>query len=120
MRQHNVLLHFAWAIGLAIAFIVFAGQGWAQPQPPGQALFQRNCADCHSADGGAPAMVALNAMPTENIFDAMMKGKMKEQAAAMTSRERRNVAEFLGKRPLNDPAAGDVTKMTNRARVRGL
>ena len=35
----------------------------------------------------------------------------------MTSRERRNVAEFLGKRPLNDPAAGDVTKMTNRCRV---
>ena len=32
----------------------------------------------------------------------------------MTSRERRTVAEFLGKRPLNDPAAGDVTKMTNR------
>ena len=59
-------------------------------------------------------MAALNAMPTESIFDALMKGKMKEQAASMTSRERRTVAEFLGKRPLNDPAAGDVTKMTNR------
>ncbi len=53
-------------------------------------------------------------MPTESIFDVLMRGKMKEQAASMTSRERRNVAEFLGKRPLNDPAAGDVTKMTNR------
>ena len=59
-------------------------------------------------------MAALNAMPTESIFDSLMKGKMKEQAASMTSRERRIVAEFLGKRPLNDPAAGDVTKMTNR------
>ena len=59
-------------------------------------------------------MPALNAMPTESIFDALMKGKMKDQAAGMTSRERRTVAEFLGKRPLNDPAAGDVTKMTNR------
>jgi polyvinyl alcohol dehydrogenase (cytochrome) len=59
-------------------------------------------------------MAALNAMPTESIFDALMKGKMKEQAAGMTSRERRNVAEYLGKRPLNDPAAGDVTKMTNQ------
>src|SRR5439155_26018423 len=36
------------------------------------------------------------------------------QAAAMTSRERRNVAEYLGKRPLNDPAAGDVTRMKNQ------
>ena len=34
----------------------------------------------------APAMAALNAMPTESIFDALMKGKMKEQAAGMTSR----------------------------------
>ena len=59
-------------------------------------------------------MAALNAMPTESIFDALMKGSMKEQAVGMTSRERRNVAEFLGGRPLNDPAAGDVTKMTNR------
>ena len=110
MRQHNLSLHIGFAIGLT----VFTGHGFAQPQPPGQALFQRNCASCHSAEGGASAMAALNAMPTESIFDALMKGKMKDQAAGMTSRERRNVAEFLGKRPLNDPAAGDVTKMTNR------
>ncbi len=110
MRQHNLSLH----IGLAIGLTVFAGPGLAQPRPPGQALFQRNCASCHSAEGGASTLAALNAMPTESIFDALMNGKMKEQAAGMTSRERRNVAEFLGKRPLNDPAAGDVTKMTNR------
>ena len=114
VRQHNLLLHIFWAIGSAIGLTVFAGHGLAQPQPPGQALLQSKCASCHSAEGGAPAMAALNAMPTESIFDALMKGKMKEQAGAMTSRERRNVAEFLGKRPLNDPAAGDVTKMTNR------
>ena len=110
MRQPKALPH----IGLTIGFAVFAGHAGAQPQPVGKTLFDRNCASCHSAEGGAPAMAALNAMPTESIFDALMKGKMKEQAAALTSRERRNVAEFLGKRPLNDPAAGDVTKMTNR------
>jgi polyvinyl alcohol dehydrogenase (cytochrome) len=104
-------------ITLSITFfagLLFAGLLEAQPQPPGQALFQSKCASCHSAQGGAPALPALNAMPTESIFDALMTGKMKEQAASMTSRERRVVAEFLGKRPLNDPAAGDVTKMTNR------
>ena len=97
---------------MALSF--FPGLLLAQPQPPGQAIFQNKCASCHSAEGGAPAIPALNAMPTESIFDALMKGKMKDQASSMTSRERRVVAEFLGKRPLNDPAAGDVTKMTNR------
>ena len=114
MRQHHSFLQIVCAISSAIGLAVFAGHGLAQQQPAGQALFQRNCATCHSPEGVAPAMAALNAMPTESIFDALMKGKMKQQAAAMTSRERRNVAEFLGKRPLNDPAAGDVTKMTNR------
>src|SRR5437762_13299165 len=53
-------------------------------------------------------------MQTERIFDALLTGKMREAYAGMTNRERRTVAEFLGKRPLNDPAAGDVSKMTNR------
>jgi polyvinyl alcohol dehydrogenase (cytochrome) len=86
----------------------------AQRQPPGQALFEKNCAKCHSADGGAPAIAALNMLSTESIFDNLMKGRMAELTASMTSRERRTVAEFLGKQPLHDPAAGDVTKMSNR------
>jgi polyvinyl alcohol dehydrogenase (cytochrome) len=106
-------------IRFAIALTFFAGFLLAQSQPPGQAMFQSKCASCHSAEDGAPTIPALNAMPTERIFDALMNGplmkeKMRDAAAGMTSRERRNVAEFLGKRPLNDPAAGDVTKMTNR------
>lgn len=39
---------------------------------------------------------------------------MKDAAAGLNSRERRNIAEFLGKRPYADPAAGDISKMTNR------
>jgi len=101
-------------IRFAMVLSFLAGLLPAQPQPPGQALFQTKCASCHSAQGGAPALAALNAMATESVFEALMTGKMKEQAASMTNRERRIVAEFLGKRPLKDPAAGDVTKMTNR------
>jgi polyvinyl alcohol dehydrogenase (cytochrome) len=110
MPQHHLHLD----IGLSIGLFIFAAHGLAQRQPPGQALFERNCASCHSAEGGAPAPAALNALSTESIFETMMKGSMKGAAAPLTSRERRNIAEFLGKRPLNDPAAGDVTKMTNR------
>ena len=101
-------------LSLAVALSSFSGLLLAQPQPPGQALFQSKCASCHSAEGGAPAIAALNAMPTERIFEALLTGKMRDASAGMTNRERRTVAEFLGKRPLNDPAAGDVTKMTNR------
>ena len=73
MRQYNLSL--AWIIGLT----VFTGLVFSQPQPPGAGLFQKNCASCHSAEGGAPTIAALNAMPTESIFDALMKGKMKEK-----------------------------------------
>jgi polyvinyl alcohol dehydrogenase (cytochrome) len=93
---------------------VFAQRGLAQRQPPGQALFERNCAKCHSAQGGAPAISELNAMSTERIFDSLLKGGMKDAAAGMTTRERRTVAEFLGKRAWSDPIAGDVTRMANR------
>src|SRR5262249_6135246 len=101
-------------ISFAIGFTCLAGMAPAQPQAPGQALFQKQCATCHSVEGGAPAIDALNAMPTERIFDALMNGQMKDAAAGMKNRERRMVAEFLGKRALVDPAAGDVAKMTNR------
>ena len=101
-------------LSFSVTLSFFAGSLLAQPQPPGQALFQSKCANCHSADGAAPSLAALNAMPTERIFDALLTGKMREASTGMTNRERRTVAEFLGKRPLNDPAAGDVTKMTNR------
>ena len=114
MRQHSLFLHIVWAIGLSSGINLFAGLGLAQPQPPGQALFERNCASCHSAEGGTPTLAALNTMSTESIFETLLNGKMKDVAPGMTGRERRIVAEFLGKRPLNDPAAGDVTKMTNR------
>jgi polyvinyl alcohol dehydrogenase (cytochrome) len=104
----------ACAIGLSMGLTVFAGRGLAQRQPPGQALFEKNCANCHSAESGTPPRAALSAMSTEAIFDSLIKGKMKDVVTGMTSRERRTVAEFLAKRPLTDPAAGDVTKMTNR------
>jgi polyvinyl alcohol dehydrogenase (cytochrome) len=99
---------------LAGGVLLWAAIAMAQPQPPGQALFQSKCAKCHSAEGGAPLVTTLNAIPTERILDVLINGSMKDAAAGITLRERRNVAEFLGKRPFNDPAAGDVSKMTNQ------
>jgi polyvinyl alcohol dehydrogenase (cytochrome) len=53
-------------------------------------------------------------LSTDAIFDTLVKGRMKDVVTGLSNRERRDVAEFLGKQPLRDPAAGDVTKMTNR------
>ncbi len=96
-----------------IALTCFAGALLAQPVPAGQALFNRGCASCHSGSGTAPSVTAMNAMSTERIFDSLLKGSMKTAAASFTNREKRVIAEFLGKRAYVDPAAGDITKMTN-------
>jgi polyvinyl alcohol dehydrogenase (cytochrome) len=87
---------------------------FAQRPPAGQAIFDRTCAGCHSANSGAPPIAALQMLSTETIFDTLVKGRMKDVVTGLSNRERRDVAEFLGKQLLHDPAAGDVTKMTNR------
>ena len=100
-----------------LSLILLASFAVAQPQPAGSAQFASKCASCHTAAGGnAPSVAAMNAMPTERIFASLLTGSMKEQAAGLTNRERRVVAEYLGKRPYVDPAAGDVTKMANQCK----
>lgn len=99
----------ATILGVAL----FAGVMTAQAPPPGQALFNSKCALCHSTGGGGPEIDVLNKLPTETIFDNLMRGPMQAAAVELTSRERRLIAEFLGKRALQDPASGDLTKMTN-------
>lgn len=108
-RSH---LFFTFALTLLPSLVC------AQPQPPGAAQFQSKCASCHGAAGNAaPTVAAMNSMPTERIFAALLTGSMKDAAAGMTSREKRVVAEYLGKRPYQDPAAGDISKMTNTCRA---
>src|SRR5262249_13153675 len=65
--------------------------------PDGAALYKTRCSACHEASGAtrAPAPSALRQMSPENIVKALESGIMKDQGAAMTASERRNVAEFL-------------------------
>ena len=97
----------------AIGLVFVSGAALAQAPPPGQALFQSKCVICHSAGGGAPDLPVLNTITTEHIFDVLLKGPMQAAAADLTNRQRRSIAEFLGKRTFEDPAAGDIKKMTN-------
>jgi polyvinyl alcohol dehydrogenase (cytochrome) len=102
------------AIGAVLGFSCFPGRASGQRPLPGQTLFELKCASCHAEGGTAPGLAALRSHATESIFDSLMNGKMKDSAAGMSSRERRLVAEFVGQRPWQDPAAGDVSKMNNQ------
>jgi polyvinyl alcohol dehydrogenase (cytochrome) len=87
--------------------------------PRGQAQFEANCASCHTPKGVrmndriVTTVGALNAMPPERIYASLTAGKMKEQAASLSDRQKRNVAEYLAGRPLVDLEGTGINKMTN-------
>src|SRR5262245_18718989 len=112
-------------LALLFAPLVFHSQQRG-PQPPpgglfgpprGMALFQSNCASCHSAEGVeiggrvAPTLAALRATAPERIYEAVLSGKMKDQAAKLNDRQKRDVAEYLAGRPIVEN--NGITKMTN-------
>ncbi|HXS26405.1 MAG TPA: PQQ-binding-like beta-propeller repeat protein [Steroidobacteraceae bacterium] len=136
----SVRIHFSVAsvvlsagIALTLAAAVPARAASSGPRagmqkPNGEAVFRRACAACHLglADMGAMAGVnpyagaglghalpreMLHSYPPEAILNALTKGKMQAQGAALTIAERRAVAEFasgraLGAKPL-DPSLED-------------
>lgn len=81
-------------------------QAAASPHP-GEAVFQRACASCHDnpVETKAPATSTLRQMRKMQIFDAMVAGRMRPQAAGLTPVELDQVAEYLGvAEGLNDDA----------------
>src|SRR5262245_17779176 len=77
--------------------------------PPGQAVYDRACASCHSeAETGAPTRNALRAMTPEAILNALVNGKMQRQGSTLSDADRRAVSEFLAARALGANAASTV------------
>src|SRR4030095_16003667 len=100
---------------LLVMAVLFAGQQQTPPPPGagglfgpprGMALFQNSCASCHTAEGVTiagritPTLPALKAISPERIYEALLSGKMKDQAAKLTDRQKRDVAEFLAGRAI--------------------
>ena len=110
---------FTRVLGL---MLVFAGAAAAQD---GAAVFQANCATCHAAADAAqqarnPSIDTLRRLTPEAILNALLNGKMRIQAVALSDAERRAVAEFLGGRALEAPNAGaSVTPCNATAPFRG-
>src|SRR5262245_33243669 len=91
----------------------------------GAAVFQANCVTCHAAadaaqQGRNPSIDTLRRLTPEAILNALLNGKMRIQAVALSDAERRAVAEFVGGRPLAPAVAGSsVTVCTSTSPFRG-
>jgi polyvinyl alcohol dehydrogenase (cytochrome) len=102
--------------------LVLAGTAAAQD---GAAVFQANCATCHAAGDAAqqsrnPSLDTLRRLTPEAILNALVNGKMRIQAVALTDAERRAVAEWLGGRPLAPASArSPVTRCSAAVPFRG-
>lgn len=95
-----------------IGIVLGVAAVFAQAPPAGQALFTSKCVICHGPGGGGPDLEALKPS-TEHVLEVITKGAMQSVASDLTSRQRRVLAEFVGKSAWVDPVAGDVKKMTN-------
>jgi len=70
---------------------------------PGRAHYDKACALCHEgAVKRAPHRQMLLLMTPESILQAMTTGLMSGQSAALADSEKREVAEYLGGRPLGE------------------
>ena len=107
--MRSLVAVFTHILGL---MLVFAGAADAQD---GAAVFQASCATCHAAADAPqptrnPNIDTLRRLTPEAILNALLNGKMRIQAVALSDAERRAVAEFLGGRALEAANAGSSVK----------
>ena len=63
---------------------------------PGGEIFTKNCAVCHERGvAHAPSPYILKIMTASSIYNALTKGAMRVQAAALSDDEKKAVAEYL-------------------------
>lgn len=80
---------------LLLALLAVAAPAPGQT-PNGAAIFDNNCAACHTtSDTRVPSVEALGQRTPEAIVDALTKGVMIEQGGALSAAERQAVAEYL-------------------------
>lgn len=83
----------------------------------GIALFEQHCASCHAAPAAAsraPNQDSLMQMAPETILDALTNGSMVANASALSTDQKRALAEYLAGRPLGAAKTGEASAMKNR------
>jgi polyvinyl alcohol dehydrogenase (cytochrome) len=86
------------------------------PTSPGETLFNKNCAECHVGPPvaeRAPDLKTLMQLTPESVLAALTTGSMVEIASSLSDTEMRQIAEYLGGRPLDDKHTGDAASMPN-------
>jgi polyvinyl alcohol dehydrogenase (cytochrome) len=110
----------AFALTTLLLLGTFAAPAAAQA-PDGAAVFQANCASCHTqpaSDSRAPTREVLAQLAPESILVSLTSGQMFRQGSALTDAERRAVAAFLAGRPVGTPAPpSNVGRCTTKAPV---
>src|SRR5262245_62892246 len=101
----------------AITLLLLAQGQNAQQARPGfraaPALYQQNCGGCHDGKQAA-SITTLQETSPERVYESLTTGKMREQAAALSDVQKKQIAEFLAARPMGGDAAGDMKKMSNQ------
>ncbi|MFK8021987.1 MAG: PQQ-binding-like beta-propeller repeat protein [Pseudomonadales bacterium] len=77
-----------------------------KPGVPGAALYSQHCKQCHSGTvSKAPHLHWLAMMSPQKIFSTLETGLMRAQAAALSTDERRQIAEYLTRQKLVEGAS---------------
>src|SRR3954447_25915793 len=79
----------------------------------GSTIFGNACGGCHGKLEAAPPPAMLKKLTPEKIYEAITTGDMKTQAASLTDKQRRDIAEWIGGGALGAAASGDVKSMSN-------
>src|SRR5215475_6254807 len=66
----------------------------------GSTIFGNACGGCHGKIETAPSPAMLKRLTPEKIYEALTTGDMKNQAASLTDRQKRDIAEWIGGRAL--------------------
>jgi polyvinyl alcohol dehydrogenase (cytochrome) len=93
------------------------GGGGVLPVAPGEEVFGKACANCHAGEhpaNRAPNEKTLEQMTPEAIYAAVTTGVMAPAAKNLTDKQKRDLAEYLGGRPLDLSNTGSAELMPNK------
>ncbi|MGQ9426637.1 outer membrane protein assembly factor BamB family protein [Gilvimarinus sp. F26214L] len=92
-RRRSVFMASLLAAGLASGSV----QAGDDPRHPGRAVYDQTCATCHDNPEAtrSPSLTTLKQMRVQSLTYALNEGKMKTQAAGLSSDEKRVLIEYL-------------------------
>jgi polyvinyl alcohol dehydrogenase (cytochrome) len=126
MARGGVANRLIWIAGIALFALACAtpvvraqlkGGGGVLPVAPGEQVFGKACAQCHAGPhpaNRAPNEKTLEQMTPEAIYAAVTTGTMTPAAKNLTDQQKRELAEYLGGRPLDLSNTGSAANMSNR------